>query len=304
MSATPFALVTVTHNSRTDLERLLESVQRHLPGVPLVVVDSGSRDGSAEAARGHAATRVVELGANVGFGRATNAGLAAVEEPAAVLLNPDTELLDTSLSRLAEELMRPDAPDRLLGPEVLRPGGLREDTAQWRPTSPAALLGALVPPAALPRPLRERVEPWRASGPRRVDWLVACCLAGRTDTLRRLGPFDERIFLYAEDLELGLRAQAQGLESWFWPAARVRHHGQHSTHAALGGEPFELKARQRRAVVHERLGPARGRLDDRLQLATFASRAALKQVLRRPAERERRQLAALRAVRREKPSLD
>jgi len=303
MIGSGIALVTVTHDSREDLERLMASARRHLPGATLVVADSGSGDGSADAARAHAGVEVVELGENVGFGRATNAGLARVADPVTVLLNPDVELLDGSLATLAAELMRRGAPERLLGPQVVRTDGTLEDSAQLRPTSAAAALGALLPPAALPGPLRERVEPWRASGPRRVDWLVGCCLAGRTDTLRRLGPFDERIFLYAEDLDLGLRAGALGVQSWFWPSARVLHRGQHATSAVWAGEPFELKARQRRAVVHERLGPARGRLDDSLQLATFAGRGALKRMLRRPADRERRQLEALRAVRGENPSL-
>ena len=303
MTGSGIALVTVTHDSREDLERLLASARRHLPGATVVVADSGSSDGSADAARAQAGVEVVELRENVGFGRATNAGLARVADPVTVLLNPDVELLDGSLATLAAELMRRGAPERLLGPQVVRTDGTLEDSAQLRPTSAAAALGALLPPAALPGPLRERVEPWRASGPRRVDWLVGCCLAGRTDTLRRLGPFDERIFLYAEDLDLGLRAGALGVQSWFWPSARVLHRGQHATSAVWAGEPFELKARQRRAVVHERLGPARGRLDDSLQLATFAGRGALKRMLRRPADRERRQLEALRAVRGENPSL-
>ena len=303
MIGSGIALVTVTHDSREDLERLLASARRHLPGATVVVADSGSSDGSADAARAQAGVEVVELGENVGFGRATNAGLARVADPVTVLLNPDVELLDGSLATLAAQLMRRGAPERLLGPQVVHTDGTLEDSAQLRPTSAAAALGALLPPAALPGPLRERVEPWRASGPRRVDWLVGCCLAGRTDTLRRLGPFDERIFLYAEDLDLGLRAGALGVQSWFWPSARVLHRGQHATNAVWAGEPFELKARQRRAVVHERLGPARGRLDDSLQLATFAGRGALKRMLRRPADRERRQLEALRAVRGENPSL-
>jgi len=303
MIGSGIALVTVTHDSREDLERLLASARRHLPGATVVVADSGSSDGSADAARAQAGVEVVELRENVGFGRATNAGLARVADPVTLLLNPDVELLDGSLATLAAELMRRGAPERLLGPQVVRTDGTLEDSAQLRPTSAAAALGALLPPAALPGPLRERVEPWRASGPRRVDWLVGCCLAGRTDTLRRLGPFDERIFLYAEDLDLGLRAGALGVQSWFWPSARVLHRGQHATSAVWAGEPFELKARQRRAVVHERLGPARGRLDDSLQLATFAGRGALKRMLRRPADRERRQLEALRAVRGENPSL-
>jgi GT2 family glycosyltransferase len=125
---------------------------------------------------------------------------------------------------------------------------------------------------------------------------VACALVARTATLRRLGPFDERIFLYGEDLDLGLRAAASGVETWFWPRARVLHHRAHSSARAFGGEPFELLARGRHEVVARRMGAGRGRLDDAAQTVTFASRAALKRALGRDAVRERRQLDALARV--------
>src|SRR5262249_868311 len=46
------ALVTVTHNSARELEALLLSVDRHLPGTPVVVVDCASQDGTLDVARG------------------------------------------------------------------------------------------------------------------------------------------------------------------------------------------------------------------------------------------------------------
>jgi GT2 family glycosyltransferase len=292
------ALVTVSHDSERELELLLESVSRHLPGAAVVVADSGSADASAQLARAWdgGRARVIELGSNVGFGRANNAALREVSEPVTVLLNPDVELLDRSLAGLAAELRR--GPDRILAPLVLLPGGARQDSAQREPGAAALLISALVPPSALPGPLARVVDPWRSDRPRRVGWAVGCCLAARTETLRRLGPFDERIFLYGEDLELGLRAADEGVETWFWPAARVLHRRAHSTERAFGGEAFELLARQRRQVVALRRGRLRARVDDLLQLLTFADRLALKTLLRRPRERERHQLRALRAARR------
>jgi N-acetylglucosaminyl-diphospho-decaprenol L-rhamnosyltransferase len=291
--AEALTLVTVTHESRPELVRLVESISRHLPGAELIVVDSGSSDGGPTAAR-ELGARVVDLGENVGYGRAANRGVALAERPVTVVMNPDVELVDDSLGAVAQA-----SPDRILAPLALLPDGSRQDTAQQAPTSWAALLTALVPPGALPPPVRRAAEPWRSLEPRRVAWAVGCCLAARTDTLRRLGPFDERIFLYGEDLELGLRARELGVETWFWPEARILHHRSASTDRAFGGEPFERLARQRRWVVEERLGPGRRRLDDWAQLVTFADRIGLKALLRRPRERERCQLAALRAVRRE-----
>jgi GT2 family glycosyltransferase/glycosyltransferase involved in cell wall biosynthesis len=287
-------LVTVSHDSEPELDRLLTSVARHLPGAAVVVVDSGSRDASAAVARAwRGDVRVVEL-ENVGYGRAVNAGVPLVDTPACVVLNPDVELLDDSLEVLAAEALRPGTPERLLAPLVFRPDGTRQDSVHLEPVSAAAVVTALLPPAALPPPLRRSVQPWRADRPRAVAWAVGCCICGRTDTLRRLGPFDERIFLYGEDLELGLRARDAGIETWWWPEARVVHHQAHTARRAFGGEPVELLARQRHAVVVNRRGPRIARWDDRIQAVTFANRILLKAVLGRPNARERRQLSALR----------
>jgi GT2 family glycosyltransferase len=104
--------------------------------------------------------------------------------------------------------------------------------------------------------------------------------------------------MYGEDLELGLRASAHGVMTWFWPAARVVHHQAHSSSRAFGGEPFERHARGRHEAVLRGRGRRAAALDDTAQAVTFASRMGLKAALGRSAERERRQLRALMAVRR------
>jgi N-acetylglucosaminyl-diphospho-decaprenol L-rhamnosyltransferase len=293
------AIVTVTHNSERELVALLRSVDRHLPQAAVVVVDCASDDGSAEVARGWAQGGVeVAVTENLGFGRACNLALAQVTRPVTVLVNPDVELLDDSLLAIGWEAMRGDAPERILAPLVLSSDGSRQDTVHPAPTSAADLARSLVPPGALPGGLGVALAPWRSSRPRRVGWAVGCALVARTATLRRLGPFDERIFMYGEDLELGLRASAQGIETWFWPSARVLHHQAHSSSRAFGGEPFERHAQGRHDAVLRCRGRRAAAIDDAAQAVTFASRTALKAALGRSAARERRQLRALRSVRR------
>jgi N-acetylglucosaminyl-diphospho-decaprenol L-rhamnosyltransferase len=297
-SPTPeLAIVTVTHNSAPELAALLRSVERHLPLAHVVVADNASQDDSVAVARSFAGRiTVLELEQNHGFGVACNIALRTVREPVAGLLNPDVELLDQSLLELARELGRPAGEARILAPIVLRPDGSRQDSVHPVPTSAADLLRAVIPPGLVPGRLGIPLAPWRADRPRRVGWAVGCALIARTATLERLGPFDEQIFLYGEDLELGLRSAAAGIETWFWPTARVLHRGAHSSRAAFGGEPFERLAQARHDVIQRRLGSGRARGDDLAQSVTFLSRSALKRLAGRPAEREREQLSALATV--------
>ena len=289
-----FALVTVTHNSAAQVGDLLRSVARHLPGVRTVVVDNASSDDTVTVARGFAGAVVVALDSNVGFGRANNRGLAAVSESVAVLVNPDVEILDDSLRALAAEAAQGE--ERLLAPLVVSPDGSRQDTVHPMPASAAEVVRVFIPPAAAPGGCGEWLAPWRSDAPRRVGWAVGCALAARTETLRRLGPFDESIFLYGEDMELGLRAAGHGVATWFWPAARVRHHRAHSSSVAFGGEPLVRQAQARHNVIARRLGRRRAALDDVLQALTFCVRIAVKPLAGRSAARERAQLRALASV--------
>ncbi|MEA2457190.1 MAG: N-acetylglucosaminyl-diphospho-decaprenol L-rhamnosyltransferase, partial [Thermoleophilaceae bacterium] len=291
------ALVTVLHDSEPEIRALMASIDRHLPGAHLIAVDSASTDGGPAAVRGWSGNgTVVELGENAGYGRGTNAGVAAAEERVTIVVNPDVELLDGSLAGMAEAAAA--HPRRILAPLVLLPDGSRQDSVHPVPASAAEIVRAALPSPAF----GAHVDPWRANRPRRVGWAVGCALAAATDTLRSLGPFDERAFLYAEDLDLGLRASRQGIETWFWPEARLLHKRAHSTGRAFGGEAFDLLAERRREVVTERRGASAAARDDLVQAATFANRIALKRLLRRPAERERSQLGALVRTRRGRSS--
>jgi N-acetylglucosaminyl-diphospho-decaprenol L-rhamnosyltransferase len=291
---TAFAIVTVIHDSAPDLGRLIDSVERHLdPAPPLVVVDSGSSDRGAELA-GERGAQVVSLDGNRGFGAGCNAGLELVEAPVTALVNPDVELLDGGLARLAAEAARTEA---LLAPRLLNADGSVQDSAHPPPGRVEGLVPALLPRPLLPGRLRERYEPWRSDGPRPVGWAVAACLVARSGLLRRLGPFDPDAFLFYEDMELCLRARKEGVPTLLRPGVAVRHRGGTSVGPALGGGDLALRARRRREVM-----ALEGRvpllLDDIAEAATYATRAAARRLTRRGGEIEAARLRAWRDARR------
>jgi N-acetylglucosaminyl-diphospho-decaprenol L-rhamnosyltransferase len=272
-----FTIVTVLHQSAPELPRLLHSIDAHLHPAPQVIaVDSGSTDEGAELARA-AGADVITLGANRGFGAATNAGVERARHEITALVNPDCELLDAGLATLATRAAGPDA---LLVPRLLNADGTTQRSVHRLPGRPSGVLRALVPGPLLPQPRRTRP----------VGWAIGACLVARTETLRRLGPFDPEAFLFYEDLDLCLRARAQGIATVVHPDIEIRHLGGRSTGRAFNEEPFALHARRRREVIGARLGRRALQLDDTAQALTFALRAAV-------GRDRKRNLAALRAVR-------
>ena len=239
----PYTVVVVLHDSAAELALLLRSIDARLAARPqLVVVDTGGDDGGAAAAAAWGAD-VLERRDNPGFGAACNAGVAAARADVTVLLNPDCELLDDALAALAA--LAAGARGALHAPRLLDAGGVQR-SAHPLPGTVGALLGAAVPPALLPRAPRERLEPWRAERPVTVGWAIGACLAGDTERLRGLGPFDPSAHLFAEDMELCLRARAAGMPTVLHPGLRIRHTGGHATQ------------RSGRAVRAARAPPPRG----------------------------------------------
>ena len=284
-----YTVVVVLHDSEPELRVLLDSLDAHLaPRPQLVVVDSGSGDGGPALAQSRGAD-VLVLPGNPGFGAACNAGLALARHDVAVLLNPDCELIDDSLARLAR--LAAEHPRALHAPRLLNYDGSVQRSVHPRPGTVGALLPALVHPPLLPRSLADRAEPHRAETARTVGWAIAACLAASTDLLRRLGPFDPAVHLFAEDMVLCLCARANGIPTVLHPSLRIRHAGGHAT--TRGGEPFETIARRRREAIGITLGPRALALDDLAQALTFATRASGHALFGGDSARPKAQLAAL-----------
>lgn len=267
-----WAAVIVLHHSRSHLERLLPTLQ----APQLVVVDVGPDDGGAELARAHRAT-VIERRDNPGFGAANNVALRHVTQPVTVLLNADT---------IDHERVLPQLAARAAAPGLHAPRLLNEDGSVQRSVHPLpGTVGALLPAALpwLPQPIRTRAEPYRSDAPRTVGWAIAACLAARTDAIR----FDERIHLFAEDMELCLRARADGLRTYLHSDLRLTHTGGHS----IGEEPFQQLAQNRHDVIARTLGRRAAYQDDAAQVLTFALRTF-------KGRREQQQLAAALKLRR------
>jgi GT2 family glycosyltransferase len=291
-----YSIVVVTWQSAGHLAALVDSMNERLSGEPeLVVVDNASEDDPAVAARRwRGPVRFEQLDSNEGFGAAANVGVAEATGDAVVIVNPDTELLDGRLGDLARFALTERA---LAGPRVRNADGSVQPSASGPPGGIWPWVGAVVPGAMAPPPVRARTEPWRLERATRVAWLTGACVAGPADVLRRLGPFDPAIEMYGEDLDLGLRAAAAGVESWFCPGtAEILHHGGASAARRYDDGPDEVVARTRRAVLRRAYGERRERRAREAQVLNLRLRIAAKRILGGDPARDRTALEAVLAA--------
>lgn len=283
------SIVVVSFNCAAHLRRLVDSMNRRLDGSQeLIVVDNASSDDPEEVARGwEGRCEFVALDRNLGFGVASNLGVERAGGAVTVLLNPDTELLDAGLDRLAASTARLGG---LVGPRVLNADRTVQPSASGPEVGIWPWVRALVPASLQPRGLIARTEPYRLESLTAVTWLTGACIAGPTEALRHLGPFDPQLHMYGEDVDLGLRAAAQGIGSWLDPVAcRIVHHGQGSSTLVYGSREGWRPAGTLhwRAALRRAYGPRREWLGWRALRLNLRLRLIVKTLLGRASDRDR-----------------
>ena len=265
-----FSVVIVLHNSAPELAALLQSIDAHLAARPQVIcADSGSTDDGASVAREWGA-EVLVMDGNPGYGAANNAALDLVRADTTVLVNPDCRLIDDGLSRLAQAGSERRA---LLAPRLLNDDGTLQDSAHPLPGGYDGYLAALTAPRLLPAKLRDRLQPFRSQTKTEVGWAIGACLAARTSLLRQLGPFNADDFLFAEDLELCLRARALGIPTIFEPSVALVHSGAHTSRAESEHQDF-VELDRNSGVVTEHSHRARIANEDHVDSRLFRRKCA------------------------------
>ncbi len=231
-------IIVLNWNRRDDTLDCLDSLRRaDLGGASILVVDNGSRDGSAAAVRtSHPEVDVLELPRNEGYAGGNNAGIRRALDAGAgavLLLNNDTRVAPDFLSWLVNLLN-------------MAPRAAAVSSAILRMDSPEVLYEAFLElyfghglvrrrgMNALPGEGYDEV--------RTIDAGAGCSLLMRGDALRRVGLLDDAFFAYHEEIDWCFRAHRQGYLVYYEPRSRVYHHGSRSTgqrlktprHAAAG----------------------------------------------------------------------
>ncbi len=248
-------VVVVCWNDRDKITVALDSVfalseVRDDPSfVHVVVSDNGSQDGSRTYLRERYGERltIIENGANLGFAAACNRAFAATDSPLVYLLNPDAALHDGALAAIVN-FMAAHPRCGIAGSRIYDPGGrIAESCGEFDTWTGAFLRSSAWGEWPWLRRYANGAElrAWGHATQRRVDLAIGAALCIRRALLDEIGYFDERFFLYHEEVDLAKRAAAASWETWYVPASRAVHEGMGSARGRYSVE--QRKRRSRRA---------------------------------------------------------
>jgi N-acetylglucosaminyl-diphospho-decaprenol L-rhamnosyltransferase len=259
----------VNTSQRELLLRGLDAIAREREGLSfateVLVLDNGSRDGSAQAAQQHTTVdETIALGQRRGKALNDSELLRRARGRYALLLNEDAELRPGATLALWQTLQeRPRA--ACAGARLLRADGSEQPSA-WRfPTPWTALAGALL--------LHRR---WTVqsggSQTREVDWCQSAALLVRRAAAEHVGYLDGDFFVYSDEVDFARRLRDAGWRSVYVPGATAVHAEQLSTAAVPERRIVEM-SRNRDLYMRKHHSPAAARAVRWLTAWAYALRA-------------------------------
>jgi len=248
------SVIVVSYNAAQELENCLRSLAAlpELAADPgfaqIIVSDNGSRDDSvARAAAAYPAAVVLENGANLGFAKACNAGARLAEASLLLFLNPDARA-HPGLLRYAVQAFAEDPDVGMAGAKLLHEdGSIAESCGEfdtwWQAFLRSSAWGEL--PWFRSQSNGYRLRRWGYHSERDVDVVVGAAMFVRASVFCELGGFDERFFLYHEEIDFARRVWRAGYRVRYLPQCVVTHRGEQGGSAKSWGKSGVLGHRQR-----------------------------------------------------------
>lgn len=220
------SIIIVNWNTREMLSDCLSSLRDHTDSnkVKLIVVDNCSKDGSSEMVQSQFPwVNLIKSGGNIGFGKANNLAMPYAETQFILFLNPDTIVLNNSVGKMID-YMESDPTLGAVGCKMKYPDGVVQPLGlQWFPSPLTELISMLIISQKTHRGFKAYLPYIDPNVNSYVSKLYGGCLMVRKSVLDRVGWFDERFFMYGEDVDLCRRITDKGWKLYYLSDAEIIH---------------------------------------------------------------------------------
>jgi len=222
------SVITVNYNSAHHLNKLLDSLKQILEKIDeIIIIDNNSHD--VDEIKLSKSTQIIKNKNNVGFGKAVNQGILKARNEIIFLVNPDCYLENDSVLKTIDKIQK--------NPQIGAIGGkIKKDgsnhyhyTANSKPTFLTGLfeftnLKKIFPNNSISK--KFWIENfYKLKKPIEVNSLCGAYMILRKKLDNKLNLFDERFFLYMEDIDFGDTINSNGYKVIFDPNSEITHIG-------------------------------------------------------------------------------
>ena len=219
------SLSVVSHGQMNLVALLMQDIEAHCQGmsIELILTLNIHEDFQLDMKIFSYPVTVIKNVKPKGFGANHNQAFRSARGDYFCILNPDIRLHDCPFQPL-QQLLKDDSIG-VVAPWVFNPQGFMEDSARHFPT-PSILLGKLFK------------KHWTSdyslcNNPVNVDWVAGMFMMFSRQIFQQMNGFNERYFLYYEDVELCARLNLAHLRVMVCPTCHVIHHAQRQSHRSL-----------------------------------------------------------------------
>lgn len=229
------SIVIVNWNAGSQLKQCIDSLTDMIVR-QIIVVDNASTDGSAQMIDNHPGVTLIRAPENLGFGKACNLGAKQASAEFFLFLNPDAAVYPDTLEKVLAYMQHAtNARVGICSVQLMDKTGHVARTCARFPSARGFVAHATGLDTLFPRLGHFMVE-WPHDSTRKVDHLIGAFFFVRRSVFESLGGFDERFFVYLEDVDFSYRAREAGWNSMYLANVQAFHLG--------GGTSNQVKARR------------------------------------------------------------
>jgi len=229
------SVIVVNWNTKKLLENCLASIFKFTKGISfeMIIVDNGSTDGSqALVKEKFPQVKLILNKSNLGFTKANNQGMKVAKGQYILLLNSDTYLIENSFKKLLDKTQSIEGNLGALGPLLLNEDKSVQQSVGFFPNLPQVFWWMTfiddLPGGQLLSPYHVDHDSFYRKD-QKVDWVTAAAILVPAKVIKRVGPFDEKIFMYGEEIEWCWRIKKAGFKVNFTPSTKIVHIGRGSS---------------------------------------------------------------------------
>ena len=226
------SIIIISYNTKKItldcINSIIKSVKNSFFKYEIIVVDNDSKDGTVQSINklynNYSNIRIIVNRENIGFAKANNQAVKPAQGKYLLFLNSDIIVLNDAINKLFQFYKHNEDKIHFLGGKLFEKDGVTPQPSCGPFYSLPVIFAALF--------LKGDYWGFTRYSPnklKKVDWVSGACILTKKEYFNKINGFDEKIFMYMDEIDLLYRAKKTGFNTFFYPDAHYIHFGSASS---------------------------------------------------------------------------